>query len=117
MVFNKFIISVNCHAGSEVVLKARIAYSYETDFIEIELDHQNQKYVSLVSLMCTELNIRPELVTKVRKLPDTILRKDKDVARLQDYQELELVLSNKPTNDMTSRVYDTPKPQPGDIVY
>ncbi|KYO31063.1 hypothetical protein Y1Q_0016431 [Alligator mississippiensis] len=29
---------------------------------------------------------------KIRKLPDTLVRKDKDVARLQDFQELELVL-------------------------
>ena len=99
------------------MLKARVANAYETDFIEVELKHSALTYESLVTLLCTELGVNPELVVKVRKLPNTIVRKDKDVARLVDYQEMELVLTNKATQEMTSRVYDTPKPQPGNIVY
>ena len=67
-------------------------------------------------MLCTELEIKPELVTKVRKLPNTILRKDNDVKRLTNFQELEVCLANKALGDH-SRVYDTPKTQPGNIVY
>ncbi|KTG24944.1 hypothetical protein cypCar_00027892 [Cyprinus carpio] len=46
----------------------------------------------LLRLCCRELDISAEHVEKIRKLPNTMLRKDKDVARLQDFQELEVVL-------------------------
>lgn len=41
---------------------------------------------------------------KIRKLPNTVLRKDKDVARLVDFQEIELVLTNRAMSS-SSRVY------------
>ncbi|NXL86151.1 ANR40 protein, partial [Alectura lathami] len=83
----------------ELVLKVRIQNPSlkENDFIEIELDRQELTYKELLRVSCRELGVNPEHVQKIRKLPNTMLRKDKDVARLQDFQELELVLtvSNK----------------------
>ncbi|CAM5155995.1 unnamed protein product [Eretmochelys imbricata] len=78
----------------ELVLKVRIQNLTlrENDFIEIELDRQELTYKELLRVSCSELGINPEHVEKIRKLPNTVLRKDKDVARLQDFQELELVL-------------------------
>ena len=35
---------------------------------------------------------RPQVVERVRKLPNTLIRRDADVRRLTDYQELELVV-------------------------
>lgn len=86
----------------------------ENDFIEVELDRQELTYRSLLRVCCRELGISAEHVEKIRKLPNTMLRKvrgfytgaseeqllrprsfppqDKDVARLQDFQELEVVL-------------------------
>ncbi|XP_054702819.1 ankyrin repeat domain-containing protein 40 isoform X1 [Grus americana] len=79
----------------ELVLKVRIQNPNlrENDFIEIELDRQELTYKELVRVSCRELGVNPEHVQKIRKLPNTVLRKDKDVARLQDFQELELVLT------------------------
>uniref|UniRef100_A0A8C8R7N6 Ankyrin repeat domain 40 n=1 Tax=Pelusios castaneus TaxID=367368 RepID=A0A8C8R7N6_9SAUR len=78
----------------ELVLKVRIQNLTlrENDFIEIELDRQELTYKELLRVSCCELGVNPEHVEKIRKLPNTVLRKDKDVARLQDFQELELVL-------------------------
>ncbi|XP_067403566.1 ankyrin repeat domain-containing protein 40-like [Emydura macquarii macquarii] len=76
----------------ELVLKVRIQNLRENDFIEIELDRQELTYQDLLRVSCCELGINPEQVEKIRKLPNTLVRKDKDVARLQDFQELELVL-------------------------
>ncbi|XP_063266310.1 ankyrin repeat domain-containing protein 40 [Prinia subflava] len=79
----------------ELVLKVRIQTPNlrENDFIEIELDRQELTYKELLRVSCRELGVNPEHVQKIRKLPNTMLRKDKDVARLQDFQELELVLT------------------------
>uniref|UniRef100_H3D517 Ankyrin repeat domain 40 n=1 Tax=Tetraodon nigroviridis TaxID=99883 RepID=H3D517_TETNG len=78
----------------ELVLKVRIQNpsARENDFIEVELDRQELTYRSLLRVCCRELGISAEHVEKIRKLPNTMLRKDKDVARLQDFQELEVVL-------------------------
>ncbi|XP_066499102.1 ankyrin repeat domain-containing protein 40 [Hoplias malabaricus] len=82
---------VNVH---ELVLKVRIQnpHARENDFIEVELDRQELTYRALLRVCCRELDISAEHVEKIRKLPNTMLRKDKDVARLQDFQELEVVL-------------------------
>ncbi|GLD69588.1 ankyrin repeat domain-containing protein 40 [Lates japonicus] len=78
----------------ELVLKVRIQNpnARENDFIEVELDRQELTYRSLLRVCCRELDISAAHVEKIRKLPNTMLRKDKDVARLQDFQELEVVL-------------------------
>ncbi|KAJ7315962.1 hypothetical protein JRQ81_002124 [Phrynocephalus forsythii] len=79
----------------ELVLKVRVQNRTlkENDFIEIELDRQELTYKELLRVSCYELGVNPEHVEKIRKLPNTVLRKDKDVSRLQDFQELELVLT------------------------
>ncbi|XP_062308663.1 ankyrin repeat domain-containing protein 40 isoform X3 [Osmerus eperlanus] len=78
----------------ELVLKVRIQNpnARENDFIEVELDRQELTYRALLRVCCRELDLSAEHVEKIRKLPNTMLRKDKDVARLQDFQELEVVL-------------------------
>ena len=88
----------------ELVLKIRVANAMETDFIEVELERKHLTFQNLFSTMCKELEVRSELVHKVRKLPDTIIRKDKDVWRLKDFQEMELVLTNKAVSS-SSRHY------------
>jgi len=90
---------------TELVLKARVAYSTERDFLEVEMDRNNQTFESLVSLLTRELGVNRQLIHKIRKLPNTIVRKDKDVQRFVDYQELEVVLTNKAMS-AASRVYE-----------
>nr|XP_056704500.1 ankyrin repeat domain-containing protein 40-like [Euleptes europaea] len=79
----------------ELVLKVRVQNTKENDFIEIELNRHELTYPELLRVSCCELDINPKQVQTIRKLPNTLVRKDKDVARLQDYQELELVLGGK----------------------
>ncbi|XP_064532051.1 ankyrin repeat domain-containing protein 40-like isoform X1 [Pseudopipra pipra] len=80
------------YSMQELVLKVRVQNLRDNDFIEIELDRQELTYQDLLRVSCCELGVNPEQVEKIRKLPNTLVRKDKDVARLQDFQELELVL-------------------------
>lgn len=82
-------------SDNEMVLKARVANVEEKDYVEIELDRSSLTFDALLNLMCHELCIDKRLVHKIRKLPDTIIRKDKDVKRLVDFQEMELVLTSK----------------------
>ncbi|KAJ8358378.1 hypothetical protein AAFF_G00011600 [Aldrovandia affinis] len=78
----------------ELVLKVRIQSlnGRENDFIEVELDRRELTYRALLRVCCRELDVSADHVDKIRKLPNTVLRKDKDVARLQDFQELEVVV-------------------------
>ncbi|MGH0142399.1 UNVERIFIED_CONTAM: hypothetical protein FKN15_076152 [Acipenser sinensis] len=83
----------------ELVLKVRIQDPAvkENDFIEIELDRQELTLRALLRVCCRELGVSVDHVEKIRKLPNTMLRKDKDVARLQDFQELEVVVEKAET--------------------
>ncbi|KAG9327986.1 hypothetical protein JZ751_017011 [Albula glossodonta] len=64
----------------ELVLKVRIQNpsARENDFIEVELDRRELTYRALLRVCCRELDISAD--------------HDKDVARLQDFQELEVVV-------------------------
>ncbi|ERE67816.1 ankyrin repeat domain-containing protein 40 [Cricetulus griseus] len=83
------------NTGPELVLKVRIHNSKENDFIEIELHRQELSYQSLLQVSCCELGIHPEQVEKMRKLPNTLLRKDKDIQRLQDFEEIEVLVKSR----------------------
>ncbi len=63
--------------SAELVLKVRIQNpnTRENDFIEVELDRQELTYRSLLRVCCRELDISAEHVEKIRKLPNTMLRK------------------------------------------
>ncbi|XP_027629662.1 putative ANKRD40 C-terminal-like protein [Tupaia chinensis] len=87
--------------GLELVLKIRIQSPKENDFIEIELNRQELSYQNLLKLSCSELGIDPEQVEKMRKLPNTLLRKDEDIRRLQNFQEVELTLTKNGSSELT----------------
>lgn len=80
---------------SELVLKVRIARTKDSDFIEVELNRNKLTYENLVQKCCEELEVESKDIVKVRKLPNTIIRKDKDVQRLNDFQEIELVVQRR----------------------
>lgn len=99
----------------ELVIKARVANITETDFIEVELSWDKLSFYNLMDTLTKELQVEPSLVQKIRKLPDTIVRKDKDVQRLQPFQELELVLTSR-AQSQGSRNYG-PQPRHENVVY
>ncbi|XP_043528751.1 ankyrin repeat domain-containing protein 40-like [Frieseomelitta varia] len=75
----------------ELVLKIRIADAPDPDFIEIELPQNDLTYQALIRICCQELNVDPNQIVKLRKLPNTRLRKDEDIQRLQNFQEIEVI--------------------------
>jgi len=77
---------------TDITIKVRVAKSSDPDFIEIDLPSSTLTLDHLKRIACEELSIQPNQVERVRKLPNTKMRKDKEVARLQNYQEVELVL-------------------------
>ena len=81
-----------------MIAKVRIADSEETDFVEVEVE--GGSYLNLLQALCDELEVPLEAVVKIRKLPNILIRKDKDVARLVGGQELELVLNSKSYDKM-----------------
>jgi len=81
--------------GHEMILKVRLAGSEDPDYIEIELPGDSLTLDSLTLVASTELGVEASRVTRLRRMPNTRLRRDKEVSRLPDYQEIELVLSNQ----------------------
>ena len=77
----------------DLVLKVRVASCEDPDFIEVDLP-RSSTFDQLVTLVCSELKVAPgSIVRKLRKLPNTLVRNDRDVRRLVNYQELEIVLA------------------------
>ena len=75
-------------------MKVRVCGSGECDFVEVEVTPLT--YPALMTACCEELELATSDVAKIRKLPNVLIRKDKDVQRMKDGQELELVLKNDP---------------------
>lgn len=76
----------------------------DTDFIECELQKSHLTYSHLICIVCTEFEITPVQISRLRKLPNTRLRNDNDIKRLRDFDELEIVLNTSRTLN-SSNVY------------
>ena len=75
---------------NSLLLKIRVFEGDESDFIEVELCFLT--YGELLKICAEELEINSTRISKIRKLPDTLIRKDQDVQRLSEGQRLEVVL-------------------------
>ena len=62
---------------------------FDPDFIEIDLLSETLTFRRLVEAICEEFSIDPKTIVKLRKLPNTKLRRDVEVQRMEDYQEVE----------------------------
>ena len=78
---------------SPLILRVRISGNKESDFVEVELS--SLTYSSLLESCCDELQVALQDVAKIRKLPNVLVRKDKDVQRLKEGQELEIILNTE----------------------
>ena len=94
-----------------ITVKVRIADSGETDFIEVDV--HTLSYIDLLRNICEELEVSPDDVSKIRKLPNVLIRKDKDISRLENGQELELVLRGGGVNNSSIQQIMTLNPFPG----
>ena len=77
---------------SSVLVKVRVCGSGECDFVEVEV--KPVTYLALLAACCEELELASSDVAKIRKLPNVLIRKDKDIQRMRDGQELEVVLKS-----------------------
>ena len=90
----------SCSASSSpssslpLLVKARLAESGESDFVEVEVEPMS--FQTLLRACCEELEVPMVEVSKIRKLPNVIVRKDQDVQRMKTGQELEIVLKPLP---------------------
>lgn len=92
---------------ADLILRVRIANSSDPDFIEIEVPRWKLTYSSLMHICCEELEVGESQVERIRKLPNTRLRKDSDVKRLSCLQSLEVVLKAPQSNEKYSNAYQS----------
>lgn len=62
---------------------------FDPDFIEVDLVAETLTFRKLIEAICEEFSIDPKTIVKLRKLPNTKLRRDIEVQRMEDYQEVE----------------------------
>lgn len=79
-------------SGGPMLVKLRVADSGECDFVEVEVEHLS--FQGLLKACCEELEVQPSDILKIRKLPNIWVRKDRDIQRMRDGQELEVVLTS-----------------------
>lgn len=77
--------------ANPLVLKLRVHGSQESDFIEVEI--ASLTYQGLLETCAEELEVDISTIAKIRKLPNVLVRKDRDVCRMSTGQELEVVLT------------------------
>ncbi|XP_075245454.1 uncharacterized protein LOC142339349 [Convolutriloba macropyga] len=79
------------------ILKVRVSDQCDKDFVEIDLPTEKLSIQGFLEVSCQELGLEyPVHIERIRKMPNTRLRRDIEVQRLHNYQELELVLSKHP---------------------
>jgi len=76
----------------DLILKVRVEGSTDPDYLEMELPRDALTLEYLTVAACEELGVEAATVERIRKMPNTRLRRDREVARMVDYQEVELVL-------------------------
>ena len=76
----------------ELILKVRAAGAEDPDYIEVEMPGDSLTLEYLAVVAAEELGVETSQVERIRKMPNTKLRRDKEVARMTDYQEVELVM-------------------------
>lgn len=84
--------SIRIHS-KEICIKARIGEV--GDFIEVDIDIERCSFKEFTLILCRELEIDTNAfsVKKIRKLPNTIVRNDRDITRLKEGTEIEFLLS------------------------
>eukprot|EP00095_Tigriopus_kingsejongensis_P001698 maker-scaffold1305_size49401-snap-gene-0.16 protein:Tk01698 transcript:maker-scaffold1305_size49401-snap-gene-0.16-mRNA-1 annotation:"ankyrin repeat domain 40" len=78
------------------ILKLRLVGKehFDADFIEVDMPCSELSFRKLIDVICEEFTVNPLTVLKVRKLPNTKLRRDVEVQRLDNYQEIEVEIAD-----------------------
>ncbi len=75
-----------------ITLKIRL--ESDRDFIEIDFDRSNTSFEQFKSILANELQLGDDGrgIVKIRKLPNVLVRNDKDIERLRNEQEIEICI-------------------------
>ena len=92
-----FTNSSSSSSSSPFLVKVCVGGSGDSDFVEVEVP--SMTYTALLRACCEELQIPTSNVIKIRKLPNVWVRKDRDVQRMKEGQELEIVLKSDGTGN------------------
>ncbi len=96
------ILSHKAPVSRRLLVKVRLCEIDAEDFVEVEVPYLT--YRSLLTSVCEELELSSFDVAKIRKLPNVLVRKDKDVLRLREGQELEVVLNSSRVRNQDSHI-------------
>ena len=75
---------------SLITIKIRV--HLELDFIEVDLIPDKTSFEEFKKICIDELELKITVISKIRKLPNILIRNDKDVKRLKDGQEIEIIV-------------------------
>ena len=64
----------------------------------MEVEVHPLTYSALLTACCEELEVPSSDIVKIRKLPNVLVRKDRDIQRMTDGQELEVLLKTESTS-------------------
>ena len=73
----------------------KIRLCTDKEFFELDRSELGSTYEELLQILCAELEINRGDISCVRKLPDIIIRNDKDIARILSGHRLEVEVLNK----------------------
>ena len=75
------------------IITVRVRASTDDDFIELDVDKRTTSFDAFKAMCCRELERPAASVSKIRKLPNLLVRNDRDIQRLVHEQHVELVFS------------------------
>jgi hypothetical protein len=74
------------------LITIKIRTHLEIDFIEVDLNTNKTSFDEFKRICIDELELKNTVILKIRKLPNILIRNDRDVKRLKDSQEIEIVI-------------------------
>merc|ERR1712223_297064 len=82
-------------------------FLYENDFIEIDIPENELTMRGFIGIALTELQIQHHNILDskdvyIRKLPNTRLRRDVEISRLKEFEEIEIAILNNCDNNEDS---------------
>lgn len=87
---NETTIKASFNNENEITIKMRT--QLETDFIEVDFDPNDTSFEKFKLICKQELDLNYNEIIKIRKLPNIIIRNDKDIKRIKNGQEIEILI-------------------------
>jgi hypothetical protein len=79
-------------SNDDNLITIKIRTNLEIDFIEVDLNTNKTSFDEFKRICIDELELKNMVILKIRKLPNILIRNDRDVKRLKDGQEIEIII-------------------------